>query len=100
MRKSCIGCPCLEPKDFCFWYQNNRSPELDGCGNSFEEKPEFNQEESEEICYNPDYNIASCKEMEEWCKSGEEGMDKLFQNVKDSEERFRQHKACKTKGIK
>jgi len=92
MRDSCIGCPCLENGSHCFWYGNDRSPELDGCGNSFEEKPEFTQEESEAICYDPKYNIATSEQQDQWCFEGEEGMEKLYQNVRDSQERFRKAK--------
>lgn len=55
MRDSCIECPAREEKNgkpFCFYYHSHVRPMADeGCGNSFEEKPEFTQEESEVICF-------------------------------------------------
>jgi len=53
MRESCDECPALEKrdgKDFCFYYQTWRDVSQP-CGNSFEEKPEFTQDEYEEIAY-------------------------------------------------
>ena len=46
-------CPCLETKDnkdFCFYYQSYININMP-CGNYFLEKPEYTQEEYEEIAY-------------------------------------------------
>ena len=55
MRDTCMDCPALETKEgegWCYYYQSWARPGEDcGCGNSFDEKPEFTQEESEIICY-------------------------------------------------
>ena len=58
-------CPCFEIKDdkeFCFYYQsyiNVKKP----CGNHFLERPEYTQEESEEIAFG-DINELSGKKLE------------------------------------
>ena len=54
MYKYCTMCPCYEVKDFkdfCFWYQSWIVDIAKPCGNHFIEKPEFTQEQLEDITF-------------------------------------------------
>lgn len=94
MRDTCIGCASLETRDgkpYCFWYDHVIE---DGsnvhCGNDFEEKPEFNQEELELIVYDPKYEVATVEQLDKW--ADEKNWDKIYDDVEKCKEKFREER--------
>ena len=96
MRDTCIGCGALEDRNgpYCFWYDHPVDVDRK-CGNDFTEKPEFTQEELEEIVYNPKYQVYPTEQLDKWAQEGEEGSEKIYQAVQEAQERFRQEKKSK-----
>ena len=93
MRESCNECPSLEDKesgDWCFYYQ--RWTDVDKpCGNTFEEKPEFTQEEYEEItAISEDYTETPTMEMDRIFKETGEWPDKFNEDIKQSVEKAKE----------
>ena len=96
MRDTCIGCPSLEEKDcksWCFYYQSWVSVN-DACGNNFDEKPEFTQEEYEIIAYDIFPKYCSIEKMDS--EKGED-LDIIMKAAEEAREEMRQIKAKKAK---
>lgn len=91
MRDTCIGCSCLEWKNkrpFCFYYESYRET-MDGCGNDFKVRPEFTQDESEEIafCLADKYVKIPNEEKDRIFKETDEWPDEFDEDIKQAVEK-------------